>query len=133
MIYAIEAVGSGYIKFGRARSVGKRLKELECACPHDLHILAVADWPDGAETAVHLYLEPELQRGEWFKDSQLVREVISWMVNGQAGLELLRSETPKRAPIRRSQWAQATQPATPTEIRRAQRAAWWAAREQCQT
>jgi hypothetical protein len=58
MIYAIEAVGSGFIKFGKARSVGRRLKELETACPYDLHIIAVADWPDGAETALHLHLRP---------------------------------------------------------------------------
>jgi hypothetical protein len=59
-----------------------------------LTIEAVADWPDGAETAIHTYLEPEIERGEWFKDGKLAREVLAWMVNGQAGLEKLRTEMP---------------------------------------
>lgn len=128
MIYAIEAIGTGFIKFGKAKSVGKRLTELECACPHELHILAVADWPDGAETAVHLYLQPEHQRGEWFKDSPLVREVMAWMVNGIAGLERLQSEVSMAA---RRQILWGSTPETPLDKRRAERKAWWKARE-CQ-
>ena len=38
MIYAIRAVGTDYIKFGKAISVGKRLKELECGSAHELSI-----------------------------------------------------------------------------------------------
>ena len=126
MIYAIEAVGSGFIKFGRAKSVGKRLKELETACPYDLHIVAVADWPDGAETAIHLHLRSMHQRGEWFMDGELTKEVLSWMLNGQAGLERLQAQIPNHRDRRKL-----FQGATPTEsveARRAQRKAWWAAR-----
>lgn len=64
MIYAIRAVGTEYIKFGKARSVGKRLAELETGCPHDLEIIAVADWPDEQEKSVHLYLESLAHRRE---------------------------------------------------------------------
>lgn len=95
MIYAIEAVGSGFIKFGRATSVGKRLKELECACPHDLHILAVADWQDGAETAIHRVLADHRHKGEWLKDCELVKRIIDWMNNKDAGLARLHSEVRK--------------------------------------
>ena len=126
MIYAIEAVGSGFIKFGRAKSVGRRLKELECACPHDLHIVAVADWPDGAETALHLHLRPVHERGEWFKDSDLTREVLAWMLNGQAGLESLQAQIPNNRDRRKL--FQGPKPTETIESRRAQRKAWWAAR-----
>lgn len=126
MIYAIEAVGSGFIKFGRAKSVGRRLKELECACPFDLHIIAVADWPDGAETAVHLHLSPMHERGEWFKDGPLTREVLSWMLNGQTGLEQLQSQIPNHRDRRKL--FQGPKPVESIELRRAQRKAYWAAR-----
>jgi hypothetical protein len=126
MIYAIEAVGSGFIKFGKARSVGRRLKELETACPYDLHIIAVADWPDGAETALHLHLRPVHQRGEWFKDDPLTREVLSWMLNGLAGLERLQAQIPNHRD-RRKLYQGAT-PIDPIETRREERRAWWAAR-----
>jgi hypothetical protein len=127
MIYAIEAVGSGFIKFGRAKSVGRRLAELETACPFELNIIAAADWPDGAESALHTYLQPALERGEWFKDGPLIREAIAWMLNGQAGLERLQKEMPKSA-LRRS-LSQAEKHIAETEAqRKAQRRAWWKAR-----
>ena len=82
MIYAIHAVGTPFIKFGRATSVGKRLKELETGSPHDLYIVAVADWPDGAEAAVHKYLEPQAERREWFRDGERTQQLINWMLSG---------------------------------------------------
>jgi hypothetical protein len=42
VIYAIRAVGTEYIKFGRTESIRQRLKSLETACPHDLHVEALA-------------------------------------------------------------------------------------------
>lgn len=123
MIYAIEAVGTGFIKIGKAGRVGKRLRELECACPHELAILAVADWPDGSEPAIHLYLRSEWERGEWFRDGPKIKEVLSWMVNGQAGLERLRAELPMK---RERSWVEPVESVTK---RRAEREAWWKARE----
>jgi hypothetical protein len=126
MIYAIEAVGSGFIKFGRAKSVGKRLKELETACPYELNILAVVDWPDSAESAVHCYLAPESQRAEWFRDSPIVREMLTWMADGPKGLERLQAAVANR----RSSWH--TPISTAVEKRLAQRKAYWKAKE-CET
>ena len=83
MIYAIRAVGTEYIKIGKANSVGRRLKELEVASPFELHIEAVADWPDDEERRLHIYLRPHYVRGEWFKDGETLTHVI----------ELLRRET----------------------------------------
>lgn len=89
MIYAIRAVGTEYIKFGKAKSVGKRLAELETGCPHDLEILAVADWPDEQERAVHRYLQSQAHRREWFKDGEMAQEVISWMADQENGMRKL--------------------------------------------
>lgn len=126
VIYAIRAVGTEYIKFGKANSVGKRLKGLETACPFELEVCAVADWPDGAELAVHLYLYNDRERGEWFRDGPMAREVMTWMVNGQAGLERLRAEIPIKADRGPTPKWGAISEATAT--RRAQREAWWKAR-----
>jgi hypothetical protein len=79
MIYAIRAVGTPYIKFGKAKSVGKRLAQLETGCPFDLHIEAVADWPDGQESAIHQYLGDDCQKFEWFRDSDKTASVLAWM------------------------------------------------------
>ena len=124
VIYAIRAVGTEYIKLGKAASVGRRLKELETGCPHELEICAVADWPDGAEQAVHMFLQADRERGEWFRDGPRLREVMLWMVNGQAGLERLKAEITFKAQRKPRGW---TQPTKETK-RRAERKAWWEAR-----
>jgi hypothetical protein len=93
MIYAIEA--DRFIKFGRAANVGKRLAELETGCPFDLTILAAADWPNGAETAIHRLLANHRQRGEWFKDCPEARQIIGWMLNKDVGLARLQAESLK--------------------------------------
>lgn len=124
MIYAIRAVGTEFIKFGKANSVGRRLRELECACPHELTILVVADWPDGAESAIHRLLEPMAERGEWFRDGVITRDVISWMANGQAGLERLHREMPIKT---KRSWIAPVD--VGVEKRREERKAYWKARE----
>jgi len=87
MIYAIRAVGTEYIKFGKANSVGKRLKELEVASPHELHIEAVANWPDEEERRVHQYLLDSYVRGEWFTESERADEIIRLFSDRELGLE----------------------------------------------
>ncbi len=86
MIYAIRAVGTQFIKFGRASSVGRRMRELETGCPHELSIEAVADWPDGKETAIHQYLSLDCEKYEWFRESDRTAKVIGWLQEGPGGL-----------------------------------------------
>lgn len=141
MIYAIEAIGTGFIKFGRAKSVSKRLRELEVGSPFELGIVAAANWPDGAETAIHRYLAKNLERGEWFIDTQLTRQVMEWMNHHDSavGLESLwmasgakareeESSTAQALVIARAQENKFGRPArtlTRDERRRLERVAWW--------
>lgn len=90
MIYAIRAVGTEFVKIGRAKSVGRRLKELDTGCPHELHIEAVADWPDEQETAIHGYLNDHCEKFEWFRDSEKTAKVIEWLQAGEEGLRRFR-------------------------------------------
>jgi hypothetical protein len=130
MIYAIEAVGSGFIKFGRAASVGKRLRELDTGCPHELHILAVADWPSGSETAIHRLLSDQCQKLEWFKDCALAKDIITWM-GEQDGLAKLHAEVRKMGG--RPKWLEEGRPkknAQPVDdgipcLRLMEREEWW--------
>lgn len=106
MIYAIKAVGTEYIKFGRASSVGRRLKELDTGCPHELEIVAVADWPNGAETAIHRLLESTFQKLEWFRGSAYSEKVVGWMQAGD--LDSLRAAV--AALGGRPSWLNASEP-----------------------
>jgi hypothetical protein len=90
VIYAIRAVGTRFVKIGRAKSVGRRLKELDTGCPHELHIEAVADWPDGQESAIHAYLDAHCEKFEWFRDSEKTAKVIEWLQAGEEGLRRFR-------------------------------------------
>jgi hypothetical protein len=90
VIYAIRAVGTEFVKIGRAKSVGRRLKELDTGCPHELHIEAVADWPDEQETAIHFYLNDHCEKFEWFRDSDSTAKVIEWLRGGESGLRSFR-------------------------------------------
>jgi hypothetical protein len=87
VIYAIRAVDTGRIKFGRAASVGKRVRELEVGCPFDLEIVAVADWPDEEEKFIHKLLDKDYVRGEWFLEGQRSEELITLMLKGKEGLD----------------------------------------------
>lgn len=91
MIYAIRAVGTEYIKFGKADSVGKRLKELETASPYELNIEAVANWPNEEERRIHRYLMSSYVRGEWFTVSERAAEVIRLFQDTTLGLERWRA------------------------------------------
>jgi hypothetical protein len=91
LIYVIGAIGTDYVKIGRAKSVGKRLASLEGACPHDLEIIAVADWPDTTETAIHKMLEADLVKLEWFRYSTQTLTIIEWM-RSHTGLAELREK-----------------------------------------
>jgi hypothetical protein len=92
VIYAIRAVGTGYVKIGKANSVGKRLKELETSSPHELHIEAVANWPNEDERRLHNYLISLHVRGEWFKDGELMSEVINLFRDQENGHELWKAK-----------------------------------------
>jgi hypothetical protein len=90
VIYAIRAVGTEFVKIGKASSVGRRLKELDTACPHELHIEAAADWPDQQESAIHLYLKAHCEKFEWFRDSAQTIQVIGWLRAQEEGLRQFR-------------------------------------------
>ena len=129
MIYAIRAVGTEFVKIGKAQSVGKRLRDLEVASPHDLHIEAVANWPDEEERRLHIYLRADWIRGEWFKDGSRLEDVIA-MMRKEDGLQIWKTACESLLIARRHvPTSRQPQPErkdlSPTERRREERRLWW--------
>jgi hypothetical protein len=75
-VYFIEAVGSGYIKIGVARSVSKRLGIMQIGCPFPLRLLATCEGGITREREIHRKFNELSFRGEWFHDSPLLRTFI---------------------------------------------------------
>lgn len=99
MIYAIEAVGSGFVKFGFAgKDAGDRLRAMQTGCPHELAVRATAEWPDSVEFRIHQYLADVHHRGEWFRIGPEADAVIQAMIRGrfEDWHELLTKSMPAR-------------------------------------
>jgi len=136
VIYAIRAVGTEFVKIGKAASVGKRLKELETSSPHELHIEAVANWPDSEERRLHRYLDGCSARGEWFKDGARLDDVIrllrapggieSWeAICKTLGWTAPKPATRKRRKAKDTRFFEPKPLLSPEEKRRKEREAWW--------
>ena len=99
MIYAIEALGSGFVKFGYSGAgVNERLNTMQTGCPYELVVRAVAEWPSDTEFAIHLHLSEEHERGEWFRLGPKAQAVIEAMNLG--GLWAWQDHLAKTAPRR---------------------------------
>lgn len=85
MIYAIEAVGTEYVKFGIAQNLKRRLVFLQVGCPLELRNIASANWPDSEEDAIHFFLADKRLRGEWFSKSDETRLVVQYMQDAAGG------------------------------------------------
>lgn len=141
MIYAIEAWGTGFIKFGKSKSIKQRLRELEVGSPFELHIRALAEWPDEAESAIHLFLQADIERGEWYQEGVLTEQVLGWMGSSDYGLERLRLATGRKQiqkegaskPLAiartRKTWLPPAERIDAAARRRSERKAWWDAQE----
>lgn len=109
MIYAIRCSATGHIKFGKARNAWRRLNTLQIGNPGPLCLIAVADWPDSEEFKIHAYLEPEWIRGEWFSRNEHAERIISYLRDGQQGLDdwrkYLRTNPRYRSPAEQTSFA----------------------------
>lgn len=63
--YAIEQVGSGFVKIGRAANIGQRLYDLQVASPLPLRLVAFS--MSDSESLLHGRLSDFRVTGEWFR------------------------------------------------------------------
>jgi hypothetical protein len=85
VIYAIRAVGTEYVKFGKAAgaNVQERLRAMQIGCPLKLEFVAVGEGGYKEERQIHLMLKAadKHHAGEWFVMSQEVEQAIQWIKN----------------------------------------------------
>ena len=78
LIYFIECPEAKAFKIGYTTSLTARYKTLETSSPYDLYVRAVI--PNGTterERQLHNWFIHDWMRGEWFKDSEDLREFIA--------------------------------------------------------
>lgn len=88
MIYAVRAVGTGFIKFGRTGhqlEISRRLSALQIGCPFELVLVATCKGAKTEESSIHAYLIQAgvHHRGEWFKEGEAVEQVLKHMGVGE--------------------------------------------------
>ena len=96
MIYAVEAVGTGYVKFGVAVDMRKRIEMLQIGCPFELMVLAQCDGGRKEEREIHIRLIDAKHRGEWFRLDDSVKAVIADMRSKSGFKPYLSNATRKR-------------------------------------
>ena len=69
VVYFIETVGAPFVKIGWAVDVDKRMAQLQCGCPLDLHLAATLPGSRDIESHYHRRFKSYRVRsdGEWFR------------------------------------------------------------------
>jgi hypothetical protein len=105
MIYAIRAVGTEYVKFGRTTNISRRLWVLDTGSPFELAVEAIAPWRDREERRIHDYLSEYRTKGEWFRDSEITASVIALLKDQEKGYKRWKAIqiAARKAKLRQSQ------------------------------
>lgn len=74
-VYALLGL-PGFVKIGKAKSIVKRMRELQCGCPVPLKLIAVLSKDPGDEGALHKRWAPYRETGEWFRTETPLRSFI---------------------------------------------------------
>lgn len=75
-IYLIQGEVRTPIKVGHAHNVSRRLRELQCSNPAELHVLDVVPGTEATERQMHKHLAPYRLRHEWFRYEEAI---AAWM------------------------------------------------------
>jgi hypothetical protein len=76
-VYFIRAGRTNAVKIGYAANPDERLRELQCASPHPLHMLGYMPGTKFDEAKWHSRFAVERIRGEWFTLSFALRSAIN--------------------------------------------------------
>jgi hypothetical protein len=103
MIYAVQLGDNGPIKFGYASNVYKRMAQMQVSHHEVLHLRACEEVGDDlkAERMIHENLAQYRIRGEWFRPTEPVLEVVSHMQSGLGeAMEILKRCAAHEAHVR---------------------------------
>ncbi len=73
--YAIELLGSGFVKIGVTVDPRRRLRQLQVMSPYELRLLGAL--PGDHERAMHMRFRKRQVRGEWFRASPEIRRAFA--------------------------------------------------------
>ena len=74
MTYAVEAIGTGMVKIGRARDLSERMLDVQAMCPVPLRVIATKD--EDIERSMHDRLDADRAHGEWFNHTDRVKAAL---------------------------------------------------------
>lgn len=76
MIYFAQPVAGGVIKIGFSNTPWARLRQLQTGSPVDLQLLSIAEGHAGHEAELHLWLEDDRDRLEWYRPTRRVKALV---------------------------------------------------------
>lgn len=96
-VYFIESGKNGAVKIGVSVDVESRMRDLQCANPAQLRLIASTPGTHADEHELHRVFASEHISGEWFKGRGAVREFAEKLA-ADPTLQLPTLQLPKRAP-----------------------------------
>jgi hypothetical protein len=78
-VYFVGCADVELVKIGRAKDVQKRLVTLQIGCPLELRLLAAFGGGISSERILHQRFAEDRARGEWFRRSRLLDELIRFV------------------------------------------------------
>lgn len=75
-VYLIQGERHTPVKLGYSTNVPRRVRELQCSNPAELHVLDVVPGTEATERQMHKHLAPYRLRHEWFRYEEAI---AAWM------------------------------------------------------
>jgi|GEM_PF-2599241 len=66
----------GFVKIGHTINVAERVRGHQCGCPHDITLLGAYYGNTAHERYLHCFFKSRHHRGEWFRESPLMKRFI---------------------------------------------------------
>ena len=80
-VYAVD--GGDLVKIGRANDVAARFVSLQTGSPTPLVLLGSVRGPRSLEKQIHAWAKEHVHRGEWFRKTPPVMDVVQLIVDGK--------------------------------------------------
>jgi hypothetical protein len=84
-VYFIQADDSRMVKIGRAKNITQRLQSLQCGNHENLSPLGALAGARALEEEIHELLAASRVRGEWFRPTPILRELMGAALTAATG------------------------------------------------
>ena len=101
-LYFIQ-IDPGPVKIGRTGNIKERISHIQCASPYDVELLATVTGGGKHERKIHRHLREVRIRGEWFRWTNIVSDLVDCVKAG-GDWEALLSDFDAPPPIADDDW-----------------------------